>query len=192
MLVALLLPCPSALEEKAQRGNYCWLYQQQVLCRFFSLGKQPGVQQEHGGFWLGIKKITEKLTVLWLSWDSEAKGWGGTLERNNLTLFWPVLTTFVSLHPCVPRYWKAVWRNIGWINANLACVPQDVLICQSLVEHWGEMCRTFRGEWMCWHCISKFLDTSERLWVGVAFLALFKTGVAMNTAKINSTSRTET
>lgn len=74
-----------------------------------------------------------------------------------------VLMTFMSfLHSGVPRYWKVAWRNIARVNANLACVHQDFLICQSLVEHRGKICRIFRGKWMYWHFASNFVNPFER------------------------------
>lgn len=58
-----------------------------------------------------------------------------------------VLMTFMSfLCPYELRYWKVKWRNVGRINANLPCVHQGVLICQSLVKRRGKICRIFRGK----------------------------------------------
>lgn len=85
VLVALLLPCPPALEEKAQREITAGFIRSKYYADF-CLGNLPDVQREgimHGVFWLWIKKITEKLTARWLSQYLEGSGWD-TLERNSL------------------------------------------------------------------------------------------------------------
>jgi len=53
-LVALLLPCPPALEEKVQREITAGFIRSKYIADS-SLGNLPGVQQEgrmHGVFWL--------------------------------------------------------------------------------------------------------------------------------------------
>lgn len=114
----------------------------------FSLGTLPGVQQEgimHGVFWLWIKKITEKLTAWWLSQDLEGSGWD-MLEKNSLCCLGSFNDFHVPLTSLCAQVLEGKSGETGWIDANSTCVHEDILICQSLLEHWGKICMIFLEE----------------------------------------------
>lgn len=157
--VALLLPHPPALGEKAHREITAGLTRSKYYADF-SLGTLPGVQQEgimHGVFWLWIKKITEKLTAWWLSQDLEGSGWD-MLEKNSLCCLGSFNDFHVPLTSLCAQVLEGKSGETGWIDANSTCVHEDILICQSLLEHWGKICMIFRGKLMYYHFSSNFVD----------------------------------
>lgn len=98
----------SSPRRESTQGNYCWSYQKQVLCRFFSWKSARCSAGGHNAWSILALNQKDHRKVDCMVAFTGLGGLRVRCWRRIVYVVLAVLMTFMSLlHPCVPRFWKA-------------------------------------------------------------------------------------